>query len=576
MKRIILSLAAAALALPALQAQEEGTQYLKLKKDGQTLYAVPVEQVREMTFPNTYDYWGTQGKSLWQELVAHGEWSTFARMVRIAGYELALDLPCGGSKEPLALFVPDNVALSYVTDEDLLDTAAVGTQVRNYLAEALAEHDKPYALNEEGITLSGACPAEDLPAGAADWDGRIDCHNGFIVPLRADLPYPLQAHERFAGFEAQYFYRDLLAAYVPDAPRQGGMLNLSGVGRAAADYNPVLSRLEGQTVLVPATEALRDAAKARFADLLYYDPALLAQLEDDGEEGRLVRADYFGWATFDEGYASQESMPGQVTLAASGRTVSRDGLDLGEPVACAGRYFYPVRTEVMTTEDLLAASETRVEGENPYRRLRTTAAGLSVSSAPLAVDTLSYTRIGEGLDINNVEYYQPRTVEGREEKYAVSGGEYLKVESALTSAGVIMGVGNTLKTTYDVWLTFVPAAMVEGVTQPKPADMMVTTQYSTVRNGTIAFWNVRTGTFPVDPYAVTKVKVATIDLGTAFYGLLGSGEPLYEDWEDITGTDLMNRRYGVKLIIQNRSTNAEEQDRNLYLDCIELVPVAAE
>ena len=73
MKRIILSLAAAALALPALQAQEEGTQYLKLKKDGQTLYAVPVEQVREMTFPNTYDYWGTQGKSLWTALTHNNE-----------------------------------------------------------------------------------------------------------------------------------------------------------------------------------------------------------------------------------------------------------------------------------------------------------------------------------------------------------------------------------------------------------------------------------------------------------------------------------------------------------------------
>ena len=230
----------------------------------------------------------------------------------------------------------------------------------------------------------------------------------------------------------------------------------------------------------------------------------------------------------------------------------------------------------MTAEDLLAASKTCVEGENRYRMLRTTATGLSVSSVPLAVDTLSYTRIGEGLDINNVEYYQPRTVDGREEKYAVSGGEYLKVESASTSAGVIMGVGNTLKTAYDVWLTFVPAAMVEGVTQPKPAEMMVTTQFSTVRNGKITFQNVRTGNFPVDPYAVTKVKVATINMGTAFYGLLGSGEPLYDDEEDITGTDLMNRRYGVRLTIQNRSTNGEEQDRNLYLDCIELVPAAAE
>ena len=97
-----------------------------------------------------------------------------------------------------------------------------------------------------------------------------------------------------------------------------------------------------------------------------------------------------------------------------------------------------------------------------------------------------------------------------------------------------------------------------------------------MRNGTIVFQNVRTGNFPVDPYAVTKVKVATINMGTAFYGLLGSDEPLYDDEEDITGTDLMNRRYGVKLTIQNRSTNGEEQDRNLYLDCIELVPAAAE
>ena len=34
----------------------------------------------------------------------------------------------------------------------------------------------------------------------------------------------------------------------------------------------------------------------------------------------------------------------------------------------------------------------------------------------------------------------------------------------------------------------------------------------------------------------------------------------------------MNKKYGVKLTIQNRSTNATEFDRNLYIDCIELVP----
>ena len=95
------------------------------------------------------------------------------------------------------------------------------------------------------------------------------------------------------------------------------------------------------------------------------------------------------------------------------------------------------------------------------------------------------------------------------------------------------------------------------------------------RGGTensISFQNVRTGNFDIDPRAVTKVKVGTIDLGACFHGFLGSNEALYEDEEDVTGTDLMNKKYGVKLTIQNRSTNATEFDRNLYIDCIELVP----
>ena len=163
-------------------------------------------------------------------------------------------------------------------------------------------------------------------------------------------------------------------------------------------------------------------------------------------------------------------------------------------------------------------------------------------------------------------------INGKEEKHEVSGSEYLVVGGATTSAGVIMGVSGTYSGQYDVWVTFIPASMVSGVIDPKPASVMVTTQYSTVRNNSISFQNVRTGNFDIDPRAVTKVKVGTIDLGACFHGFLGSNEALYEDEEDVTGTDLMNKKYGVKLTIQNRSTNATEFDRNLYIDCIELVP----
>lgn len=215
------------------------------------------------------------------------------------------------------------------------------------------------------------------------------------------------------------------------------------------------------------------------------------------------------------------------------------------------------------------------EGENSTRLFTLGSTSMTSSAPTLNTDTLSYTHYQPETPINNVEYYVPQLeANGQEEKHEVSGSSYLTVSSTTNGASVTMGVSGTYSGQYDVWITFIPSSSVVGFDLARPSTVTVRTQYTTVRNeSTLSFGTINASNIHLDPYAVTKVKVGTIDLGACWNGFLGMTENLYEDEDNITSTDLFNEKYGVKITIRNTaSVSATDVDKNLYIDCIELVP----
>jgi hypothetical protein len=234
---------------------------------------------------------------------------------------------------------------------------------------------------------------------------------------------------------------------------------------------------------------------------------------------------------------------------------------------------YAFKNYEVTTTDTL-----KLEGETMNRILRLANATMSQTTRRLNVDTLSYTQNQELIDkaiAASVSVYEPKTIDGELEKYKVSGQQYLTVGAGSTaSAGITYGVANTYSGNYDVWITFIPANVVQGIIDPKPSDVMITTKYSRVANNAISFNQARSGTFTLDPYAVMRVKVAdNIVLDPAWDGFLQPNDLLYTNEEDITGTDLFGKKYGLNVTITNRTTLSNQNtDHNLYIDSIELVP----
>lgn len=549
------------------------------------------------------------GISLWERLQSMEEYSSFVAKLEEHGYDALLK-----QNRAFTVYAPDNAAMSaYMADGKYSERDAFLRNHIAYFSHPLSSYTDTTVtmMNEKVMRVRGSMLGTNQEQNIAFVDGQtnLPCRNGLLHGIQGILPYIPNLWEIIDAETTDYSkYVHLLDQYVlneeestVDSLNEAGQTvyldsvltytndNWKYVGELDTEDSSYVSLIMTDTAWAAAyrqiersflyypelqaedfyQENTSDANKdslARYKDAMIRQTILrtltyrLPQIEQLLQDQYMPESDFIS-------SVSGRRVPKEVLKTFLNR-VSRDSVQ----EASNGRA-YIVHSYDFANYDVVQDTIT-TEGENSSRMLRTTANGLTTSTARLNTDTLSYSKIGETLEElpNNVEYYVPGMINGKEEKHEVSGSEYLVVGGATTSAGVIMGVSGTYSGQYDVWVTFIPASMVSGVIDPKPASVMVTTQYSTVRNNSISFQNVRTGNFDIDPRAVTKVKVGTIDLGACFHGFLGSNEALYEDEEDVTGTDLMNKKYGVKLTIQNRSTNATEFDRNLYIDCIELVP----
>lgn len=549
------------------------------------------------------------GISLWERLQSMEEYSSFVAKLEEHGYDALLK-----QNRAFTVYAPDNAAMSaYMADGKYSERDAFLRNHIAYFSHPLSSYTDTTVtmMNEKVMRVRGSMLGTNQEQNIAFVDGQtnLPCRNGLLHGIQGILPYIPNLWEIIDAETTDYSkYVHLLDQYVlneeestVDSLNEAGQtVYLDSVLTYTNDnwkYVGELDTEDSSYVSLIMTDTAWAAAYRQIERSFLYYPEL--QAEDFYQENAsdankdslarykdaMIRQTILRTLTYRlpqvEQLLQDQYMPESDFISSvSGRRVPKEVLKTflnrvspdSVQEASNGRA-YIVHSYDFANYDVVQDTIT-TEGENSSRMLRTTATGLTTSTARLNTDTLSYSKIGETLEElpNNVEYYVPGMINGKEEKHEVSGSEYLVVGGASTSAGVIMGVSGTYSGQYDVWVTFIPASMVSGVIDPKPASVMVTTQYSTVRNNSISFQNVRTGNFDIDPRAVTKVKVGTIDLGACFHGFLGSNEALYEDEEDVTGTDLMNKKYGVKLTIQNRSTNATEFDRNLYIDCIELVP----
>lgn len=549
------------------------------------------------------------GISLWERLQSMEEYSSFVAKLEEHGYDALLK-----QNRAFTVYAPDNAAMSaYMADGKYSERDAFLRNHIAYFSHPLSSYTDTTVtmMNEKVMRVRGGMLGTNQEQNIAFVDGQtnLPCRNGLLHGIQGILPYIPNLWEIIDAETTDYSkYVHLLDQYVlneeestVDSLNEAGQtVYLDSVLTYTNDnwkYVGELDTEDSSYVSLIMTDTAWAAAYRQIERSFLYYPEL--QAEDFYQENAsdankdslarykdaMIRQTILRTLTYRlpqvEQLLQDQYMPESDFISSvSGRRVPKEVLKTflnrvspdSVQEASNGRA-YIVHSYDFANYDVVQDTIT-TEGENSSRMLRTTATGLTTSTARLNTDTLSYSKIGETLEElpNNVEYYVPGMINGKEEKHEVSGSEYLVVGGASTSAGVIMGVSGTYSGQYDVWVTFIPASMVSGVIDPKPASVMVTTQYSTVRNNSISFQNVRTGNFDIDPRAVTKVKVGTIDLGACFHGFLGSNEALYEDEEDVTGSDLMNKKYGVKLTIQNRSTNATEFDRNLYIDCIELVP----
>ena len=549
------------------------------------------------------------GISLWERLQSMEEYSSFVAKLEEHGYDALLK-----QNRAFTVYAPDNAAMSaYMADGKYSERDAFLRNHIAYFSHPLSSYTDTTVtmMNEKVMRVRGSMLGTNQEQNIAFVDGQtnLPCRNGLLHGIQGILPYIPNLWEIIDAETADYSkYVHLLDQYVlneeestVDSLNEAGQtVYLDSVLTYTNDnwkYVGELDTEDSSYVSLIMTDTAWAAAYRQIERSFLYYPELqaedfyqenasdankdsLARYKDAMIRQTILRTLTYRLPQIEQLLQDQYMPESDFISSVSGRRVPKEVLKTflnrvspdSVQEASNGRA-YIVHSYDFANYDVVQDTIT-TEGENSSRMLRTTANGLITSTARLNTDTLSYSKIGETLEElpNNVEYYVPGMINGKEEKHEVSGSEYLVVGGASTSAGVIMGVSGTYSGQYDVWVTFIPASMVSGVIDPKPASVMVTTQYSTVRNNSISFQNVRTGNFDIDPRAVTKVKVGTIDLGACFHGFLDSNEALYEDEEDVTGSDLMNKKYGVKLTIQNRSTNATEFDRNLYIDCIELVP----
>ncbi|MGI6219069.1 MAG: fasciclin domain-containing protein [Bacteroidaceae bacterium] len=551
------------------------------------------------------------GISLWDRLKSMPDYSAFVEKLQEYDYDRILS-----QNRAFTVYAPNNAAMAnYVANGQYNEKDAF---VRNHIAY----FNHPYntyadttveMMNEKVMRIRGGLFGTNQDPNIAFVEGEtnLPCRNGLIHGISGIVPYmpniweiidaqaPLysqylhQLDEQVLNTEestvdsissdGQTVYLDSVVTYNNNFWSVVGELNTedsSYVSIVMADdaWQAAYSQIEKSYLYYPAlqggnfwegagnTQSQQDSL-SRYKDAMIYQTIMRSLSYRYPQVESLLEGNYRPDYDFISSTSGRQvpkevlkawlekiaANPDSVEEASNGRAYIAHSYDFAN---------YDVAQDTISTE-----------AENSQRIFQVSS-GASQSTVRLNTDTLSYSTYQPEEELNNVEYYVPKTLpDGTKEKHEVSSSEYLMVGAGTAAPSIIFGVPNTLSGEYEVWITFIPSSAARGASQALPANIRVTTQYTTLRSeSSLALGTTRTDDFPVDARAVTKVKVGTINLGACWSGFMSASDDLYTDATNITGSDLFNSKYGVKITVQNRSSSNGEYDRNLYIDCIELVP----
>lgn len=533
MKRIIYITLCVCMGMIARETSAQTRKVLKMKKEGQEIYSIALDKVNALSVSDTWNFLGIKGKSLFREMLSRPELTTFVQVIRSAGYDFVLDAPSINNSY-YHVVAPTNSALSFVTQEDLLDSTYMRDLAREYIAvDQRVEENTITFLSNNKVARSFGDPTP--------------CHNGALYSISKLVTRPAGILDLLTDEpELSWFYESLNAYEVCD---QGSEVVLTNdlVSNRLANFMRIGA---ATTTLIPA-ESVYNAFIKQY-EHLFQVPEFLSVYKDAHP--------LFRFLTLEGRYTSYAGMPESLTVANSGQKVAKSCLKpVGNPLVAMDGVVFPLSEMPFSITDLYRPIVT--EAENNYRLFRV---GINQVTKVLALNTDTLTVSPLSTDYETLN-----------KKYKVSNSAYFSVkQSAAQCATATFGVSGTFSGSYDVWVTFIPGFMVDGVT-PLSASVSATVTYAVLNEGGVSSKNLTVPAFKIDPYAVTRVKIARLsDLDICFDGFLSEDEYLYTDPDDLSGTDSMNKKYGVKIQLRNTTSIIDKAtDHNLYIDCIELVPV---
>lgn len=556
------------------------------------------------------------GVSVWERLESMPEYSDFVAKLKEYSYDRILS-----QNRVFTVYAPNNEAMAnYVANSQYSERDAF---VRNHIAyfnhSYTSYTDTTVEMMNEKVMrvrggMIGSNQNQDVAFVADDSQLNVACRNGLIHGLTGIISYLPNIWEIIdaqAPLYSQYLHQldeqvlDTDESTVDSINSEGQTVYLDSVVTYTNGFWEVVGELNTEdssyVSLVLADDAWEDAYNKIEASFLYYPESQgtywwegagnttsqqdsLERYKDAMIYRTIMRSLTYRYPQVESLLEGTYREDYDFISSVSGRRIPKEALkDWLESIAsnadsveeASNGQAYIAHSYDFENADVVQDTITTEAESSSY--IFQVSTGASQTSVRLNTDTLPYSTFQpeEGEEYDNVEYYVPQTLaDGTVERHEVSDSYYLMIGAGSASPSVIFGIPNTYSGQYDVWITFIPSSSARGYNQALPSDIRVTTQYTSMRSGstTLSSTSIRTDNFPLDPYAVTKVKVATIDLAACWYGFMSNGESLYTDEDNISSSDLFNSKYGLKITIQNRSSNSTEYDRNIYVDCIELVP----
>lgn len=527
------------------------------------------------------------GVSIWETLSSNSEYSAFANILKEQGYDAILS---GGQTPRIyTVFAPTNEAMQSYHEQGNIDEEFIKNHIAFFYRNVSNLSDTTVTmLNDKVMRLKGSMFGDKLDPIYSVVDKNIPCQNGLIQGISGVVPYKKNIWEYIdeQGGELKTFLFGFNRTVLDTDESTEGYIDTLGqtvyldsvtylfnqmwsiVGQLNNEDSTYVSFLLDEEAWQEGWEKVEKNFMYREAQGQYFPEGAdsLLRAKEAQIKHVLVSSLTFNKAAFDA--ATREGSGAELLRSASRSSVPVSVLrewknsSLTREEAASNGTAYLTSTFAYDAPDAWQDTIT-VQGENVYR-LFMVGGNQRVTYPRLNTDTLSLSPLSTDYD------------ETADKKYEVSGGSYIYVQrSAAQNASATFGIANTESGLYDLWVTFIPASMVGGVT-PLPSTVRATITYSYVGvSGSITSRNINVAPFEIDPRAVTRVKIAELpELGVCYAGFLGNQEYLYEDENNVRATDLINKKYGLKLQLTNAATRVNDPnvDHNLYIDCLELVP----